>query len=70
MASKYGHLPVVSALLDRGADVAAVTRVSFFTPVYLCFLLLNGLLCVVVGWLDGTARGVAERPPAGGGRAP
>ena len=29
-ASQYGHVPVVSALLDRGADVAAVTKVGLF----------------------------------------
>jgi ankyrin repeat protein len=30
VASQNGHLPVVAALLDRGADVAAVTKVSHF----------------------------------------
>ncbi len=29
-ASFFGHLPVVFALLDHGADVAAVTKVSLF----------------------------------------
>ncbi len=29
-ASQNGHLPVVAALLDRGADAAAVTKVGLF----------------------------------------
>ena len=31
IASSNGHLPVVSALLDRGADVAAVNKVGPFS---------------------------------------
>ena len=60
---KVGRLPVLSRLQ---LGVRCLAPLSC----YVCFLLLNGLLCVVVGWLDGTARGVAGRPPAGGGRAP
>ncbi len=30
IAVQNGHLPVVSTLLDRGADVAAVTKVGLF----------------------------------------
>ena len=30
IASQNGQLPVVSALLERGADVAAVTKVGLF----------------------------------------
>ena len=30
IALENGHLPVVAALLDRGADAAAVTKVGLF----------------------------------------